>query len=181
MNVKDAIKKRVSIRKFKDKDVPSSFVKELIEAARLAPSAYNAQPTKFITVQAKDSKEMLRKNNIFKQAFVYESPLIIICLGDPEVYPKERLEPTYSNPQEIAGEMGAVRDVSIAAQNLVLRAKELRLGTCYIGLVARNKIKEILDIPNNYVLPFVIIAGYPDEKPKPTPRKKLEDYIFKRL
>jgi len=179
MNFKNVIEKRRSIRKYKDTKIPSSLVGELIKAARLAPSAYNAQPTKFVIIRTKETKEMLRKNNIFKQVFVYDSPLIIVCLGDPEVYPKERLEPTYSNPQEIAGDMGAVRDVSISAQNLVLRATELGLGTCYIGLVARKKIKEILDIPSNYVLPFVIIAGYPAEKPKATPRKSLKDFIIK--
>src|SRR4030042_2412745 len=142
MNLKTIIENRRSIRAYKSIEIPSSLVKELIRAARLAPSAYNAQPSRFVIIRKKENKEMLRKNNVFKQAFVYDSPLIIVCLGDPEVYPKERLESTYSNPQEIAGDMGAVRDVSISAQNLVLKATELGLGTCYIGLVARKKIKE---------------------------------------
>ena len=167
------------MRKYQDKRVSDILVKELIEAARLAPSAYNAQPSKFIILRNKEIKEKLRRNNVFKQAFVYNSPLIIVCLGDPEVYPEKRLESIYGSPQEIAGNIGAVRDVSIGAQNLVLRAMELGLGTCYIGLVARDKIKEILGIPSNYILPFVIMAGYPAEKPNPTPRKDLKDFIIK--
>jgi nitroreductase len=181
MDVKSAIEKRRSIRKYKDKEVPDSLIKEIIGAARLAPSAYNAQPSRFVIIKSRETKETLKKNNVFKQAFVYNSPLIIVCLGDPEAYPKERLEPIYSNSQEIAGDVGAVRDVSISTQNLVLRAVDLGLGTCYIGLVARNKIKKILDIPNNYVLPFVITAGYPAEKPKPMPRKNLKDLIIKNI
>ena len=181
MDVKKAIKKRRSIRKYQDKVVPNVLIKELIKAARLAPSAYNAQPTKFVILKSKEIKEQLKESNVFKQDFVYEAPVIIVCCGDPEVYPKEKLESIYSNPAEIAGEVGAARDISIAVQNLVLRATELGLGTCYIGLVARGKIKEILGIPQNYVLPYVIILGYPAEEPKEKPRKNIEDLIIKKL
>ncbi|MGA2418038.1 MAG: nitroreductase family protein [Candidatus Staskawiczbacteria bacterium] len=178
MKVEDAIKIRRSIRKYKDIAVPEDLINELIEAARLAPSAYNAQPWKFFIVKDKNLKQKLKDNNIFKHPFVYEAPLIIICCGDPDVFPKERFENIYSNASEIGGGVGAVRDVSIASQNLVLRATELGLGTCYIGLVNREKIKEILNIPKNYVLPFAILAGYPDEAPKPTPRKKIDEMLF---
>lgn len=181
MNVKEAIEKRRSVRKYTDEKIPENLVDELIEAARLAPSAYNAQPSRFVVAQTKEIKETFKKNNIFRQSFVYDAPLIIFCFGDPDVYPKDRLESIYSNPQEIAGETGAVRDVSIAAQNLVLMASELGLGTCYIGLVARNKIKEILEVSANYVLPFVIIAGYPAENPAPTPRKNIKEIFIKKV
>lgn len=60
-------------------------------------------------------------------------------------------------------------------------ATELGLGTCYIGLVNRDKIKEILDIPKNFIVPFVITVGYPAEKPKPTPRNKLKKIILNRF
>ena len=104
--------------------------------------------------------------------------MIVVFLGDPEVYPEQRLEPVYSKPAEIAGSVGAVRDVAIAAQNLVLRATELDLGTCYVGLVNRDKIKEILGVPRNYVLPFVIPVGYPAEKPEIT--EKHENIVIKK-
>jgi len=181
MDIKNVIEKRKSIRKYQDKEIPDSLIDELVEAARLAPSAYNAQPLKFVILKSKDIKERLKKNKIFKQNFVYDAPIIFICCGDPEVYPKERLEPIFSNPSEIAGEVGAVRDVSIAAQNLVLRATDLGLGTCYVGLIAREKAREILGIPKNYVMPFVITVGYPAEEPEPTPRKDKDDLILKNL
>ncbi|MFA5349096.1 MAG: nitroreductase family protein [Candidatus Paceibacterota bacterium] len=178
MDVNKTIETRRSIRKYQDKEISMDLIKDILNAARLAPSAYNAQPSRFIVIQDKKIKETLKENNVFKQPFVYNAPVIIICLGDPEVYPKERLEPIYSNPKEIAGDIGAVRDVAISAQNLVLRATELGLGTCYIGLVNRDRIKEILGIPDNYVLPFVITVGYPDEDPDPMPRKDMKDIII---
>jgi nitroreductase len=179
MRIGDIIQKRRSIRKYQNKDIPEDFIEKLIDAARLAPSAYNGQPSKFVVIRDKKIKQMLKDAQSFKHDFVYTAPLIIICCADPEVYPKERFEPTYSNAAEIGGDIGAVRDLSISSQNLVLMATELGLGTCYVGLVDRNKIKEILNIPKNYVLPFVITVGYPDETPGPLIRKDLTDFILK--
>lgn len=181
MDVKKAIIQRRSIREYQDKKVPNTLIKELIEAARLAPSAYNAQPSRFFIIKNGTGIERLKENDIFKQEFVYKVPVIIVCCGDPDVFPKERFEATYSSPNEIGGEIGAVRDVSIAAQNIVLRATESGLGTCYVGLVNRSKLKELLDIPKSYVLPFVITLGYAAEKPRLTSRKKLKEFIINKF
>lgn len=179
MEVKKAIEDRRSVRKYQEKEVSDSLVAELLEAARLAPSAWNAQPARFVIIKAKEIKEKLSKEKVFKHDFVCLAPVIIVCCADPEVFPKEKLQAPYSNYAELAGEAGAVRDVSIAAQNLVLRATELGLGSCYVGLIDREKTKEILGIPKNYVLPFVLPIGYPAENPKATPRKKREDLIVR--
>jgi nitroreductase len=174
MDTEIIIKKRVSVRKFQKKAVPTALVNKIMEAARLAPSAYNAQPWRFVVVSSLQVKQILRENNIFKQSFVCEAPLIIVCSADPDVFPKERFESTYSDATEIGGNIGAVRDLSISAQNLVLAAYNNGLGACYIGLLDRKKIKELLNIPKNYVIPFVIILGYPAEKPGHTARKELK-------
>jgi nitroreductase len=181
MDVQKAITQRRSVRKYQDKEIPDSLIRELIEAARLAPSAYNSQPSKFYIIKKESDKKRLKENNVFKQEFVYAAPVIIVCCGNSDAFPAERFEPVYSSIHEIGGEIGAVRDVSIATQNLVLRATELGLGACYIGLVNRSKLKEILNIPQNYVLPFVIILGYPDEKPEATPRKELKEFVINEL
>lgn len=178
MTIFEAIKTRRSIRKFKDKKVSQSLIKKLINTARLAPSAYNAQSSRFIIIDDKAGKQKLKDNNIFRQEFVYQAPLIIICCADTAVYPKERYEPVFSRASEIGGEVGAVRDLAIATQNLVLMATGLGLGSCYIGIINRDKLRKVFNIPKNYVLPFVIIAGYPDEKPGKLVRKNIEHYLF---
>ena len=175
MEIGEAIKKRRSIRKFLAKDVPDSLINELIEAARLAPSSHNAQPWKFLVIKDKEVRDKLKANGIFKHPFVYESPLIIICCADPDLSAKPT-DPVFSD-LDISGKTG--RDLAFACQNLVLRATGLGLGTCYIGMVDREKIKNILNIPKNYILPFVIIAGYPAEEPKPTPRKSTDEIVMK--
>jgi nitroreductase len=168
MEVIDAIKKRRSIRKFKDKTVSKDLIKELLEAARLAPSAYNSQPWKFVIIDDKKIIGELKKESVFIQDHVYNAPLIIVCCGDISCYP-ERSKDSF----ELKDLLNI--DVSIAAENLVLRATELGLGTCYVGLVNREKIKKIMKIPENYIIPYVITVGYADENPSATSRKSLNE------
>jgi len=174
MSVKEIITKRRSIRKYQEKKVPNVLIKELIDAARLAPSGNNAQPARYFIVQDEKIKQKLKKNKVFKQEFVYKAPVIIVCCGNPGAYPKEKLEPGFDDPFPIR----AVRDVSIAAQNLVLRATELGMGTCYIGWRHKGRIKKTLGIPKNYVVPFVITLGYPAESPKVRLRKNIKDFLM---
>lgn len=155
MQVKEAIIKRKSIRKYLDKPVSEEIINELIEAARLSPSAYNSQPWKFKLVYDKRMINDLKENNIFKNDFVYAVPLIIVCCGDLSCYP-ERARENFELKEL------ALIDISIASQSLVLRATELGLGTCYVGLLNRDKLKKILNIPEKYILPYVITLGYPD-------------------
>ncbi len=178
MEIREAIIQRKSIRRYQNKEVSDALIKDLMEAGRLAPSAYNAQPWRFLVIKDKKQIEELKENKILRQDFTYEAPVMVFCFGDPEVFPKERFESIYSGAREIGGEVGAVRDVSIATQNMVLRAEELGLGTCYIGLVDRDKAKEMLNVSKRYVLPFVITLGYSDEKPNPTPRKTLKEILL---
>lgn len=173
MSVKTIIAERRSIRKYQDKEIPTNLIKEVINAARLAPSGNNAQPARYFIVKDKKIKQKLKENKVFKQEFVYQSSVIIVCCGDPESYPKEKLEPGFDDPFRIR----VVRDVSIAAQNLVLRATELGLGTCYIGWRHKGRIKKALGIPKNYVVPFVITLGYPAESPEARPRKSLKEIL----
>ena len=121
-----------------------------------------------------DLKNIELKNKVFKQEFVYQASVIIVCCGDSEAYPREKLERGFDDPFQIR----AVRDVSIAAQNLVLRATELGLGTCYISWRHKGRIKKVLGIPKSYVVPFVITLGYPAERPKARLRKNIKEFLL---
>lgn len=176
MKVEEAIKTRRSIRKFQDKKVPDDLINKLIEAARLAPSSHNAQPWKFFIVKDEVLHQKLKENNIFSGAFVYEAPVIIICCADPDL--SVRPSDSIFSDQDVQGK--AARDLAFASQNLILQAQELGLGTCYIGMLDRKKTKEILNIPENYVLPYAIIAGYPAEIPNATIRKKIDEITLNR-
>jgi nitroreductase len=174
MNVKDAIESRRSIRKYQDKPVSKEIINELIEAVMLAPSGNNAQPWKFKIITSREEKEELRENQIFKQDFVYESPVIIVCCADPEAFPERKFEPGYDDSYEIR----AIRDLSIACQNLVLRAEELGLGSCYVGWMHKEKIKTVINLPRELLVPYVITLGYADETPHPRKLKKRDEVVL---
>jgi len=171
MQVKEAIKKRRSIRKYLDKEISNEVVNELIEAARLAPSAYNAQPWRFRIVKDKEMIKRFKEEEVFKHEFVYTAGLIIVCCGDKSLYP-ERAREDFDLKDLVYGDLG------ICSQNLVLRAVELGLGSCYVGIVDRVKLRRILNIPENYIIPYVLVIGYPDEEPEAKERRSREEIVF---
>ena len=172
MDVKKAIKSRRSIRKYQDKPVPDDLVNDVINAARLAPSGNNAQPSRYLIIKDNETKKKLKDNNIIRDKWVYDAPVIIVCCTDPKAYVKS--VKGWDNTNEIR----AIRDLSIASSYLMLQATELGLGTCYCGWVEKNKIKEILGIPQDFIVLFVITLGYPAEKPEARPRKEIEEIIL---
>ncbi len=172
MDVKQAIRKRRSIRKYLDRAVSDELISELIDAARLAPSGLNAQPSRFLVVKDEKTRSRLRENNVCAQDFVCHAPAIIVCCTDPGAY-KKNVEGMDSTDKT-----RAIRDLSIASSFLVLRATELGLGTCFVGWADEARIKEVLGIPEGYLVPFVITAGYPAEKPKAMPRKMIDEVLL---
>jgi nitroreductase len=171
MDVKEAIAKRRSIRKYQRKEVPLDVIKELIDAARLAPSGSNAQPCRYYLVTDNETKDKLRESQIFQQDFVYQAPALIVCCSDVRSYAQG--VKGWSEENQNRG----LRDLSIASAFLVLRATELGLATCYVGWMKKDKIKDVLDIPQHYIVPFVIAVGYANEKPKPLPRKSIDEVL----
>jgi len=174
MQVKIAIENRRSIRKYNDTPLSEDIINELLDSARLAPSGNNAQPWRFYVIQNKETKEKLKENNIFSDKFVYDAPLIFVCCTDPRAY-KKHVE-GWDDPKEIR----AIRDLAIASQNLVLRASELGIGTCYAGGLKKEKIKDVLNIPKRYIIPYVITAGSPAEYPKLRKKKNLDEIVIGR-
>jgi len=169
MNVKEAIKKRRSVRAYKNKPVADRLIKEVVDAARLAPSGHNMQPWRFYVL--KNNKSLctrLRKEKIFYQDFPCTAPAIIVCCADPEVYHGWR---------EKGNKKRAFRDLNIASAFLVLRATELGLGTCYVGWIDGNRLKKMLKLPKNHILPYVITIGYPAQKLGKHKRKDLNKIL----
>ena len=167
MDVKEAIEKRRSIRKYKDKEVEDEKINELLEAARLSPSAHNSQTYKFLIIKDEERKKEI--SEAFVQNFVCKAPVLIICLSNQEGY---GIDEDYM-------ENASIVDTSIAGTMMVLRAEEMNLGTCFIAWFDKKKLKEKLNLENKYYIPFVLTLGYPDENPEVRPRKDLNEIIHR--
>jgi nitroreductase len=171
MDVLEAIEKRMSIRKFLDKEVEDEKIKQLIEAARMAPSGNNSQPWHFYVVKKGEVTEKLKQADIFHQKLVYDAPVIIACSTDVGAYKK------HVDGWDDSNEKRAIRDLSIASGFITLMATELGLGSCFIGWLKKEEIKKVLNIPEQYMVPYVILIGYADEDPDRRTRKSLADIM----
>ncbi len=167
MDLMDAIKTRRSVRKFKETPVPEGLLKDVLNAARLAPSADNAQPWRAIVVMDEQLKLKLVAAS-YGQKFIAQAPVVVVVCGIPdEAFPT------------IGGYMNAhVIDVAIAVDHITLAAHALGLGTCWIGWFKEDKVRELLNIPEDVRVVALIPIGYPDESPERTPRKNLEDLVM---
>lgn len=156
MSLYDLIISRRSIRQFKQEPVSRDILQKFINASRLAPSAANRQPLEFVIVD----EEKIRKE-------------VFTCLKwaayiAPEGNPKPGHEPVAYIVVLVNSEIrekGFEWDVGAAIENMILAALEKGIGSCWLLSVDREKLREILNIPENYKIDSVLALGYPDENP----------------
>jgi nitroreductase len=166
MSVLEIIKRRRSVRKYKEDPIPDDVLHRVLEAARLAPSGKNLQPWKFIIIRDGLIKEKLAEASN-GQYFMVKAPLVIVACGFPdECY--SRLG-RYMKSWPV--------DVAIALEHLILQAEEENLGTCWIGAFEEKEVKAILDIPEEARVLALTPLGYPAEKPPSRGRKSLDEII----
>ncbi len=165
MDVFEAIKKRRSVRKYQNRDVEEEKLKRVLEAARLAPSARNRQEWRFIVVRSKDMKEKLVKEASPHQPFMLQAPVIIVAYVLDKNYIMRCGVPAH------------YIDVAIALTHIHLQAVEEGLGTCWIGSFYQDKVKEVLNLPEEAEVIQLMTLGYPDEDPAPRSRLPLEEIV----
>jgi len=171
---KELINKRQSVRKYKTDAVPAQAIADCIEAARLAPSACNAQPWKFIVVDdgahTKQVGEAAASSMMNK--FCPHAPCIVaVVLEKPNL--------TSAIGSVLKDKEYTLIDIGIAAEHFCLQAAELGLGTCMIGWFDEKKVRQLLGIPKNKRIPLLITIGYPDDVQREKVRKNTEQ-IFSR-
>ena len=164
MDLMVAIKTRRSIRRYKALQVPENLLREVLNAARLAPSADNSQPWKIVVVRDEQLKAKLG-TACNGQKFIAQAPILLVACGIPE-----------EAFQTVGGYMSShVIDASIALDHLTLAAHAFGLGTCWIAAFKEDKVRALLGIPEDVRVVALTPLGYPDESPERTPRKNLED------
>lgn len=159
---------RKSVRVFEDREIPEETVKEILEAACQAPTAGNQQLYTIIRVTDKSLLERLSES-CDHQPFISESKLALVfcadCLKWHKAYEYCGCDPRKPGAGDL---MLAVIDAAIAAQNAVVAAWSLGIGSCYIGDILENceEQRDILGIPE-WVMPAVMLVfGYPSEQQK---------------
>jgi nitroreductase len=157
MRFLELVNKRQSVRAYSNDPVETDKIEKCIEAARLAPSACNSQPWKFIVINKPDLLKKVAEatfNSIirFNKFSLQAQSLVIITLEKPKIITQVG--------GLIKNKNYPLIDLGIAAEHFCLQATELGLGTCIMGWFNQENIKEILSIPKNKEIGLIISVGY---------------------
>jgi nitroreductase len=159
--VLDLIKRRRSIRKYKDEPVSDEDIRALLEAAMAAPSADNLQPWEFVVVQDESLRQTLSQTH----------PWSRMCAGAPVVF-AVCVHSRRSNHW--------IEDASAATENLLLAATALDLGAVWVGIYPNagyeSHVRDALDIPASMRVLCLVPVGHPAES-KPADTKYDEDKV----
>lgn len=169
MDLLELINKRQSDRKYSSTPVDRQLIIKCLEAARLAPSACNSQPWKFVVV---DSPELLPSmasaaSGAGMNKFAHQCPVIVAVV-------LEKMNLTARIGSVIKDKEYSLLDVGIAVENFCLQAAELGLGTCILGWFDEKKVRKLLGIGNKRV-PLLVTLGYAEGETRNKIRKSLND------
>ncbi|HON08909.1 MAG TPA: nitroreductase family protein [Verrucomicrobiota bacterium] len=160
MDFYEVIKKRRSIRKYKQQPIPQEVLSRIMEAVRLAPSACNLQPFKFLIISSKEKKKSLKG---VIQDWALDAPLLVVALGNKK------------QAWRRDGESVHQIDVAIAVEHLVLAATAEGLGTCWILAYDRKAVSDALNIPEEWEPVAVVPVGYSAHNLPATPKKEISE------
>ena len=159
--------KRHSIRSFRPDPVEKSLLLTLADAAQQAPSASNLQAWRFLFIT---DTELREKVDLFSPGLSGKPPVILVICSDMHKAARKG-----GKNSEV---YGCLMDASMAAENLMLKAVELGLGTCAIKSYNDSAIRKILNIPERYRIEMLMSIGYPQGEPRCPKRPPLEEICF---
>jgi len=171
----DMVKARQSTRAYDNRPVDNEKIERCLEAARLSPSACNAQPWKFIVVNDPAIKNELadatQDRFLPLNHFTKQAPLHVVVI-------REKTNLTSSIGQVVKDKEYPLMDIGIAAVHFCLQALEEGLGTCIIGWFNEKKVRKLLSIPKNKRVELIITVGYPaTDEIRPKKRKPAEEIV----
>jgi nitroreductase len=168
MDLYEVVRTRRSVRKYRPDSIPQEVLTRVLDAARIAPSGSNRQPTRLIVVTDEEIKAKLIPM-CHDQAFIATAPAVIVACGRDITY----------NRGEWMGRYAMIVDVVIAVDHLTLAARAEGLGTCWIGSFSNAALKEFFDLPEDVDVVALTPLGYPDGDPftEPEGRISLDEFV----
>jgi len=164
----DVIKSRRSIRSFKNHALPQEVINQLIDAARLAPSAGNAQSWAFVMVTDVKAKQALA-SAAWGQKWLEEAAVVFVVCAD-----LKRAEESYD---ERGRTLYCIQDTSAAVENILLAATALGLGACWMGAFHEEEIRKVIKAPS-WMRPVAMVpVGVPNESPRARSRRSADEVV----
>jgi nitroreductase len=203
MELTAVIQKRCSIRRFKPTPVEKAKLDRVLASGMRAPSWGNTQPWRFIVIQDKDRREAIAKAG--GQPFL-NAPVLIVCCGVSDDFSRKHHRETLAQLRDLgvmdwtddmldnvvlgsdayapyrlgqqAMTIRAGEQIMIAVAYMTLEAVNQGLGTCWVGAITPKEIHKVMNLPDNMFVHTLLPIGYPDEDPKPRPRRDAKEIIF---
>lgn len=194
MQAKDTIYTRRSIRKYKEEPIPHVVIEQIIDAGRVAPSAKNRQPWKYLVYGGREKEKLLdiMKKGIETEEISPRLPLSASGISDAKntlrimenapivimVFNTNGKSPfSQMNADERFTEINDLLSIGASIENMLLKAEELNVGTLWIGntCFAYQELMEYISLDGE--LTGAIALGYKAEEPGMRPRKSLEDIV----
>ena len=178
MTFQELAKTRRSVRKYKPDPLPRESIERCLEAARLAPSACNSQPWRFIVFESNEEKARLAEaafSGLSRPTkFAAEAPVLVAVVRDKAGY-LSRLGGHFRDIQF------SLIDIGIAGEHFILQAVEEGIGTCWIGWFNGKKVHKFLQLPKDSNVDILISMGYPadeagDHEKKRKPLDEIREY-----
>ena len=164
MEFLELIKQRYSVRAYKPDPVEDEKLQQVLDAARLAPSAANRQPFQLIVLHTEGREAELRR--IYHRSWFSQPPYVICICGLPR---QAWVRRDGQNYQYV--------DAAIAMDHLILAATSLGLGTCWVAAFDVGAARDVLGLPDEVEPVAFTPLGYPADQLGPKDRKALSEVV----
>jgi nitroreductase len=166
---------RRSIRRYLPAPVEREKLLACLEAARLAPSAHNVQPWRFVVVDDPELKNRLAEaafSGIYSGSkFAAQAPVLLVLLAKSDPV-------TVRLGAKLQGVPFHFLDMGIAGEHIVLQAEELGLATCWMGWFSYSAVRKVLKVPKKYKVVAMMPLGYAEKRPnREPPRKTFKEVV----
>lgn len=177
MDLKNGIKNRRSIRKFKDMKISHEILEEIADTAKYAPSWKNTKTARYFFVESDDIKKKLSDECVFGMAHnggIIDNCAVVAVLAYVTGRSGFEKDGSFTTSK---GDRWEMFDAGISAQTFCLSAYEKGIGTCIMGIFDEDKVAETINLPEGMKVAALIAMGYPDENPDAPARKDTKDII----
>jgi nitroreductase len=165
MEFSDVIQRRYSVRAYKSDPVEEAKLAKVLEAARLAPTAANLQPFRFVVAHVKGREAELRR--VYGPGWFVQAPVVICACGIPSQGWVRDADAVNYTPV----------DVAIAMDHLILAAADQGLGTCWIAAFDVPAARQAFALPPGVEPVALTPLGYPADRPGRKERKPLAELV----
>ncbi|GAB4248480.1 MAG: nitroreductase family protein [Candidatus Methylacidiphilales bacterium] len=202
LTVMEAVTHRRSIKSFKPDPIPVEILDQVVEAARLAPSSWNFQPTRIVVIRSPEQKEALAEV-AWRQKQILEAPVTLVFAAAVRsweetmdrileqaracgAWPERMIEFIRTSAPGFQAALGdkereyAIKDAMIAATQAALAAESLGLGTCFMNGWDEAGVKRVIGASDDpdLAIALVLPVGYPEFIPQNPGRLSKDEIIF---